>query len=124
MTDRLIAVDGAPPVGEPYRLVDSPLGKGFLAPYIAFDAQERKLLADARNRSIKTGLMLMGLIIPGMSLATTSSMYTHRTPYTDALDQLQTAERLGLVPPGHTVYTTAGIINGNIEAVILYLPED
>ena len=76
-------IDGKPPIGDQYRFVDSPLGRGVLLPYVAFDPEYGAAIAQTRERSRSTGVLPMALIVPGVTrTAIGSSMYTHHTPTT------------------------------------------
>ena len=124
MTDRLIAVDGAPLIGEHYRFVKSPLGKGFLAPYITFDPNYGESLRRARQLSSTTGIMPMALVVPSLQQAVPSSMYTHETPYTLALGAMKLAEEAGTIAPGSVLHALVEAINGNLVVEIIEFGSD
>lgn len=122
MADRAVEfTDGQPPIGEQYRFVASPLGKGFLAPYIAFDPKHGDALARAKRLCVTTGLMPMALIIPASEKVIASSMYTHDTPYTLALTAMWAAEARGVLLPGTYAQAAADMMSGNVEVISIGL---
>lgn len=107
--------DGVPPVGDQSRTVKLHGRVGCLVPYISFDPEYGAELLDAVRRSKTTGVIPMGLILPGIPSAIASSMHTHDTPYTQALGIVRDRETKGYMPTGSTLAMTIEIMSGTFD---------
>ena len=114
-TERRLFYEATPAVGPMNRSIGASLRRGFLAPYIAFGDEQGVWITEVQRRSIVTGVIPMGLILPEYIAAVPATLQTHRTEFTDFLNAIKVKENRNELPSGSFNKATHEVIHGTFS---------